>query len=222
MRLVLLLGLSGLTACFTSLDERQLTHGSGSSTGSDMTRPRDMASLADMAGSSCETFLDDAVGAVPAGWTVQGGSWSVIAVGAMHALAQQTAHATDPQSIVNAAPNDVQVTATLLAGSSAGKNCVQARFVDTRNHYSFCIAGGTSFTLYRDKGGTVTELSGGPLNYDPGARHQIALAVKGSALTAQLDGTTLGVAHDTTFGKGSIALAADGPSSFSPVCVQPL
>jgi hypothetical protein len=216
---LLLLILGGVSACFTTLDERQLTHSSHNP--ADMANP-DLAGLTDMAGSACETFLDDAVGAVPAGWTVQGGSWSVIAVGAMHALAQQTAHATDPQSIVNAAPNDVRVTATLLAGSSAGKTCVQARFVDTRNHYSFCVVGGTSFTLYRDKAGTTTELVGGPQSFDPRAMHALTLAVKGSELTAQLDGTTLGVAHDTSFAKGSIALATDGPSSFTPVCVQPL
>jgi hypothetical protein len=52
--------------------------------------------------------------------------------------------------------------------------------------------------------------------------HEIALAAKGGTLTAQLDGTMLATAHDTSFAKGNIALAADGPSSFSPVCVQPL
>jgi hypothetical protein len=209
---ILILG--GLTGCFTTLDEQQLTTSNS--------RAADMASQPDQSGSGCETFLDDPIGIVPAGWTVQGGNWSVIAVGAMHALAQQGAHFTDPQSIVDAAPNDVRVTTTVLAGSSAGKSCVQARFVDTRDHYSFCIVGGTSFTLYRVKAGVDTELSGGPQNYDPTAMHELSLVVKGTTLTAALDGKTLGTAQDASFAKGSIALAADGPSSFSPVCVQPL
>jgi hypothetical protein len=220
---VLAVSCLGLAGCFAGLDDHLLTSGGGSANPPATGAEHDLGGAPQPTPSheECDDFAGTAVGAVPAGWTVAGGTWKVVAVGATHAL-NQSAHATDPQTITTSAPADVEIAATVLADPTPPKVCLQGRFVDRLNHYSFCISGGNSWILYRMKAGAQTVLSMGSHTYAPAAAHVLSLKTKGSSLTASIDGTVLADVQDATFSTGVAALAANDSTNFSPVCLRPL
>jgi hypothetical protein len=204
-----LLLLASSTGCFGGLDDHLLT--GASSPG--------MGGQAPGGGpaTGCDNFAADAVGALPAGWAVSGGSWKIVAVGAEHALGQTTPMIAKESISTNAA-NDVVITATVLPPEK-GSVCLQARYLDRQNHYTYCVDSGTSWTFYVLKGNVPTTLASGTQAYDQTKPHTLALAAKGNQMTMQLDGVTLRQLQDGTFPTGMAALATSDVNSFSPVCL---
>lgn len=173
----------------------------------------------------CDDFSADAVGGSAAGWTTVGGSFSVVATGAAHALAQGTAylapddfyaatHGTNP-------PADVTVTGTLLAAGAPGRECVMARFKDLDNFYGACLRDGNKWELVRVLDGNAVSLGTGAVTYAAGSMHVVELRVHGTTIGLSIDGTAQPDASDATFDHGAVGVVTETTTKYLRVCERP-
>jgi aryl-phospho-beta-D-glucosidase BglC (GH1 family) len=166
-------------------------------------------------------FSQDALGSIPAGWTVSG-------VNAGFAVEQ-----TDgPQPRVYA---HTGWTATTVGGSTLWSNytlslnvrlsawssesdSVDVRYVNGDNHYAVRFLGGNVIDLVRVDGGVTTELARVSLAYTAGW-HQLQVTAQGASLSVGLDGATILTAQDDAISCGGIGMASNDPFAIADVSV---
>jgi O-glycosyl hydrolase len=93
-----------------------------------------------------------------------------------------------------------------------GRASTQSRPQSRQAGYEFRIGDGGAWTLgKRDTGGTLTTLANGTTTaLGLGRWHRLALGMRGSTITAQLDGTTLTTVTDTTYASGQAGFGVVG------------
>ena len=106
-----------------------------------------------------------------------------------------------------------------------GGICLLGRVQDTTHYYQLEIkensAGQVSGSIWKDNGGTYTNLGSGPLSYTAGSWVYLSFTLNGSQLTAQMSPasnssniTTLGSAVDSTWSAGRVGLRAWGSAGW--------
>ena len=167
-----------------------------------------------------DNFEQDAVGAPPAGWTLESGNWDVELDGT-HVL-QQT---TSPQasSYISAGSNawkDYTLTASVKpdpANLNATYN-LMGRYVDASNHYSLILKNHSEWWLGVKHNGNWSTIADGTFAYT-GQFYTLSLTFAGSKITGAINGVTLGSGTDTSIAAGRIAFNTNGAGELDNVLV---
>ena len=210
--------------CFAGLDEGSLTRGAAPGAGSDSgAGPGAGAGDGATPTQGCDDFSADGAGAAPAGWTFDGGDWSVVALGGAHALAQNDDHPSQRAYALYGASswNDYTVTITLTPTQTNISDCIDGRWRDQDDHYSLCLRDGSSWTLSAYDRGSRSQLASGGLGYDAGSTHLLELAFRGHSITPRLDGDEKTTVSDDTIGSGGVGVSTSSRLTVSRVCVTP-
>jgi len=173
--------------------------------------------------------------ALPAGkplpqWIEGHGMWRTVAMGQATALGQLDTPTYRHERFLawqgmNSA-NDVAVRATIVAMDSSD-NCVMARVTDANNYYLLCVRDdnggqqGANWDLGVIVGGTENRLAGSNLGASA-ASHTLVLSVKGTTITATIDGMVQPSVTDNSLGSGAAGVATESSGAFSNFCVTPM
>ncbi|MEU4690321.1 family 16 glycoside hydrolase [Actinoplanes sp. NPDC023714] len=151
-----------------------------------------------------------------AGWSHNGGAWSVVTDGSP--AYRQSSTSTNARALTGATTwTDYTVQARVKTTGTAG---VAARARSTSQYYAFVLTGGGTAQLQRVSGGTATVLATAPVAAGTGWR-TLALHGQGSTLTGYVDGTAVARAVDGAFGAGRIGLVTSSSSAtFDDVVVD--
>jgi len=170
-----------------------------------------------------DDFEHDAVGAVPAGWTVADGGWDGVVEDGSHVVR----HGAGPRSyghLVTGSPawTDYAISARLRPSPlSTGFAGVAARYQDRGDYYACGVYYGTAVRLWRVRAGTMSLLDARTVEVATNRFHDVRLVVRGSRLSCVFDQTVVLTAVDASFPGGRIALVAgaDEVAEFDDVIV---
>ncbi len=115
---------------------------------------------------------------------------------------------------------DLTLTAELRLVSPNTEAGVMLRYANNRTHYSLLLRGDGSVRLMRQRHEERAVLAEARWAPDFNGYHTVALAAKGSALSASVDGSALVACTDETLAKGRIGILASGPARFARVEVD--
>ncbi|MBI2705961.1 MAG: hypothetical protein HYX32_11835 [Actinobacteria bacterium] len=166
-----------------------------------------------------DNFSADAVGQQPFGWTIDSGTWVVVASGTAKAL-QGSQPLGQEGRIANGSTSWTDVT--VLAGvrrDADGTAGISVRYQNASNYY-FCKIDGSQLGLgvFKNGAGSFFPAGQAKLTVPVGQIVTMRLTVKGSALQCSVGGATVGGA-DTGFTTGKMGLLQDGTATFSNVLV---
>ena len=160
---------------------------------------------------------------MPTGWTViSGTAWSVQQDGT-HVLKQNDTSTSNAHVIEagSASWTDYTVQADMKPGANdlSQATVIMARFVDNSNHYSFLLKNNSEWYLGVVQGGSWTTLDQGTFSYNATTWYTMSLTVKGTTISAAINGVTLTTDTDSTFSSGMIGFSTKATSEFDNVLV---
>jgi len=206
--------------CFAGLDDGALTGGAGAGDGGG---PGPGAGHGDFPtqGMSCDDFSGDAPGGAPAGWSFDGGTWTVAALGSAHALAQTDDHPSQRAYAIYGQPSwqDYTVALTVTPSQTSSSDCLDGRWQDQDHHYSLCLRDGNSWSLAAYDRSGRNQLASGSFDYSAGDTHVLELAFHGRSITPRLDGDAQDPVSDDTVAGGQVGLSTSNPIAVTKICV---
>jgi hypothetical protein len=169
-----------------------------------------------------DSFTSDAVGSVPAGWSVAGvnAGLSVATGDATHSHV----YAHDGWSATTSAGNGAWTNYTLSVAVQPSawlseQDCIDVRYVDATDHYAVCFVGGTEMAFLKVAASGTTVLSEVSLDYSS-TWHQLSITAAGSTFTVSLNGQELMTVSDSTFCRGAVGFDVNAPVEFDSVSVM--
>ena len=173
-----------------------------------------------------DDFEADAIGAVPAGWSIEAGSsWSVQQNGS-HALEQTSASTSTLYGISTGSPTwtDYTVAASVQPGAGSDVSgtsvvAIEGRRQDVNNFYSLLIKNGSEWYLGYKLNGNWSTLANGTMSYTTTTWYNWTLTMTGTTISASINGVTLATVKDSTFSAGNIAFKTRNQSAFDNVLV---
>jgi pectate lyase len=171
---------------------------------------------------SAATLLsDDFEDGNSAGWSTNGGSWSVVTDGS-RAL-RQPGMSTDARALLGPSWAQQSVQARVKPTGFNGANrhvAVSARAQNASNYYYLALSGNGSVVLGKRTGGTFTTLASAPAAISAGTWYTVRLEAFGQSLRGFVDGTLLATATDTSFASGTAGVTTNYASaSFDDVLI---
>jgi pectate lyase len=174
------------------------------------------ATVAVSSGAQAATiFSDDFEDGNSAGWTASGGSWSVVTDG--DRAYRQTGTSSDARARAgDPAWRDYTVSADVRPNAFNGTNrfvAVLARAQSNTSYYYVALRSNNTVELKKLVGGSSTTLAAAPLTVAVGTQYRVSLEVRGTALTASVNGTRMVSASDSQFAAGQIGVATFNASA---------
>lgn len=156
-----------------------------------------------------DDFERDAIGAQPAGWTLDDGRWDGVIEDGGHAVRHSTGQSYGHLVAGSAAWTDYAVSARIrLTSLSTGFAGVAARYQDRGDYYACGVYYASAVRLWRVRAGTVTLLDARRMAVTTDRFHDVRLVVKGSTVSCEFDQTVELTAVDSSFARGRIAFVA--------------
>jgi hypothetical protein len=171
-----------------------------------------------------DDFEADALGSVPTGWTVVGGSWTVqqgSGSDTTQVVSQTNATNTGVMELVAGSSSwtNYTVQADVQPSSSPNSITITARRQDANNNYQFLLKNGNQWYLGGRQNGTWFTLAYGSYPYTAGSWYTLKLSVTGTTISGSINGTTVATATDSTFSSGGVSLRTTTAPSYDNVLV---
>ena len=169
-------------------------------------------------------FTDTAVGAFPAGWTTDSGSWIVTAgPGGDHQLTATDGGAVESRaSTGSSAWSAYEAVARVRFGATGKLVGIGLRYQGA-NDYLFCKIDRSASRVYLGvfAGGSASLLGQSSFTPAVGATYTIRFRAVGSQLSCSVDGGPSLTGSTGTFGAGRVALLGQGDASVTSLTVDP-
>lgn len=169
-----------------------------------------------------DDFEADAVGATPAGWTVQSGAWRVALDGTQVLRETTTPQASSYIMAGSPAWTDYTVQAQVRPGADNASGTVanlMGRYLDANNHYSIILKNNSEWWLGVKSAGQWSTIANGTFNYNPTNWYTLTLSLVGDHITGSINGHVVGSGSDSTFSAGRIGFDANAASEMDNVYV---
>ncbi|WP_430784194.1 pectate lyase family protein [Actinoplanes sp. G11-F43] len=179
-----------------------------------------LAALIGVPAHAAALFTDTFDDGDAAGWSRNGGTWSI--TGAAYQQSSVSAQARALAGTGSWTDYTVQARVRPLAFGAADRTAgIAARAQSTSQYYTLVLTGSGSAQLQRVSGGTATTLATAAVGAGTGVWRTLALTVQGGTLTGRVDGNPVVTATDSTFGSGRIGLVtAYASAAFDDVTVD--
>jgi parallel beta-helix repeat protein len=165
-----------------------------------------------------DNFESYATGSAPGGgWTVSGGTWTVIADGTK--VTKQTSTATTYLYNGTSSWTNYAISARVKSGASGYLNGIAGRYKDTNNFYVLALQNGT-VVLKKKVSGSWTTLASTSFSFSTSTFYTLKLEMNGTALKGYVDGTQKLTATDSSLSSGKIAFRCEASCSYDDVTVN--
>ncbi|HZU14560.1 MAG TPA: carboxypeptidase regulatory-like domain-containing protein [Chloroflexota bacterium] len=168
-----------------------------------------------------DDFEADTVGSPPAGWTVLGGTWTVLQDGTQVVGQSDTNTSTVKELQVGGSSwTDYTVSAQVKPGGPSTTNwSLTGRWQDANDNYALLFKNGNQWFLGKRVSGTWTTLASGSFTYNTSTWYTVQLSFNGSKISAAVNSTTLASASDGSLSSGGISLRTSGTPEYDNVSV---